>query len=176
MIESLMAFDLNKWIEENKDNFKPPRGSKALFRDKQLLIIVVGGPNVRGDFHVTDSPEFFYQLKGDIVIEYFEDGKRLKTVVKEGEVALMPSMVPHSPQRPAGTIGLVIERVRRPDDADGFHWHCNRCDAQLHQAEKWDGKVLKDAIELTKEFESSEQLRTCNQCGYVQPVADGPRI
>ena len=160
----------------NKDGLQPPMGSKALFKDKQLIMIVVGGPNTRGDFHVTDSPEFFYQLKGDIVIEYIEDGKRLKAAVKEGEVALMPSMVPHSPQRPAGPLGLVIEWVRRPDEADGFHWYCNSCDAKLVELSKWDGKVLKDARELTSEFESSEQNRTCKQCGYVQPVAEGPRI
>ena len=106
MIDSLVPFDLKGWIEENKDSFQPPMGSRVLYNDPQLIMIVVGGPNTRGDFHVTDSPEFFYQIQGDIVIEYFEDGKRLRSEVKEGQVALIPAMVPHSPQRPAGTVGL----------------------------------------------------------------------
>ena len=75
MLQSIVPFNLQQWIEENKDSFQPPMGSKVLFKDPQLLMIVVGGPNVRGDFHVVDSSEFFYQLKGDMVIEYIEDGK-----------------------------------------------------------------------------------------------------
>jgi 3-hydroxyanthranilate 3,4-dioxygenase len=176
MIDSLVPFDLKGWIEENKDSFTPPMGSRVLYKDPQLIMIVVGGPNTRGDFHVTDSPEFFYQIQGDIVIEYFEDGKRLRSEVKEGQVALIPAMVPHSPQRPAGTVGLVIERKRRPDEADGFEWYCNKCDAKLHQAEKWDGRTLRSIGELTAGFESEESQRTCKSCGHVQPVADGPRL
>ncbi len=176
MIESLVPFNLQQWIKENGDSFRPTGGSKTVFKDSQLMIFVSAGPNTRGDFHVTDSPEFFYQLEGGIVIEYIEDGKRLKSRVQEGEVALMPGMVPHSPQRPAGTLGLVIERIRRPDDSDGFHWYCNNCDAKLYEVAKWDGKVLRDSQELTREFESNEQHRTCKKCGKVQPIADGPRI
>ena len=176
MIDSLVPFDLKGWIEENKDSFNPPTGSKVLYQDPQLIMIVVGGPNTRGDFHVTDSPEFFYQLQGDMVIEYFEGGKRLRSELKEGQVALIPAMVPHSPQRPAGTVGLVIERKRRPDDPDGFHWYCNKCDAKLYEASKWDGKVLRDIHDLTREFESSPELRTCKSCGHEQPVAHGPRV
>lgn len=176
MIDSLVPFDLKGWIGENKELFQPPIGSKVLYQDPQLIMIVVGGPNTRGDFHVTDSPEFFYQIQGDIAIEYFEDGKRLTSEVKEGQVALIPAMVPHSPQRPAGTVGLVIERKRRPDEADGFEWHCNKCDTKLYEAEKWNGKTLRNIRELTEEFESHEELRTCKGCGYVQPVADGPRV
>lgn len=176
MIESLVPFNLQQWIKENEDAFQPSGGAKTVFKDSQLMIFVSAGPNTRGDFHVTDSPEFFYQLKGDIVIEYIEDGKRLKSNVREGEVALMPAMVPHSPQRPAGTLGLVIERTRRPDDSDGFQWYCDNCDAKLYEAVKWDGKVLREPKELTREFESSQDHRTCKQCGKVQSIADGPRV
>ena len=176
MIESLAPFNLQQWIKENEHAFQPSGGVKTVFNDSQLMIFVSAGPNSRGDFHVTDSPEFFYQLKGDLVIEYIENGKRLKSNVREGEVALMPAMVPHSPQRPAGTLGLVIERIRRPDDSDGFQWYCDNCDAKLYEAAKWDGKVLRDSQELTSEFESHQGRRTCKQCGQVQSLAGGPRI
>ena len=176
MIESLVPFNLQQWIKENGDAFQPSGGVKTVFKDSQLMIFVSAGPNTRGDFHVTGSPEFFYQLKGDIVIDYIEDGKRLRSHVREGEVALMPAMVPHSPQRPAGTLGLVVERIRRPDDPDGFQWYCDNCDAKLYEAVKWDGKILRDSQELTREFESHRDRRTCKQCGNVQSLATGPRV
>jgi 3-hydroxyanthranilate 3,4-dioxygenase len=174
--ESLTPFNIEEWIAANRGAFQPPLKSKTLYEDPQLLIMVVGGPNQRGDFHVTDSPEFFWQLEGSMVIEYMESGERKRVTVGPGEVAMIPAMVPHSPQRPAETIGLIVERRRRPDEPDGFHWYCNNCNNKLSEASKWDGRVLKTARECFEEFENDESRRTCSRCGQVQPVGAAPRV
>ena len=46
--------------------------------------------------------------------------------MKEGEVFLLPSRIPHSPNRPEeGSLGLVIERERLEGEMDGMRWYTN---------------------------------------------------
>jgi len=131
--------------------------------------MVIHGPNARRDFHVDPSDEIFYMLQGDMILEYIEGGRRREQVIREGEIMLMPALTPHAPHRPAGTWGLVIEVKRRPDQTESLQWFCERCDALLHEVTMHVAdieKQLKSAIEL---FDASVDLRTCRQCGHVQP-------
>ena len=47
------------------------------------------------------------------------DGERVDIPIRQGEILLLPPRVPHSPQRFADTVGLVVERKRLPEELDG---------------------------------------------------------
>lgn len=168
---SLMPpFNLAAWIEEHRELLKPPVGNKMVWQDREFLVMVVGGPNRRKDFHVEDGEEFFYQVEGDITLRVMEDGKPRDIAIREGEIFLLPAGVPHSPQRPADTVGLVIERQRRAGEVDHLRWYCESCGEVLHDAafELEDlGSQLKPIIE---NFYAREELRTCKACGTVMDV------
>ena len=109
----LHAFNFQKWIDENQHLLKPPVGNKKVFEDGDMTVQVVGGPNARTDYHDDPVEEFFYQLKGDMVLKVVDDGKFYDVPIREGEVFLLPPHVPHSPQRPQeGSVGLVVEAAR----------------------------------------------------------------
>src|SRR5256885_838531 len=132
--EPLTAFNLKRWISEHSDLLKPPVGAEMIWKDSQFMIMIIGGPNARRDFHTNPADEFFYQLEGDMVLEYIDaTGKRRGEPIREGDVLLMPANTPHSPQRPSNTVGLVVERVRGPDEPEGFAWYCEQCDKKLYE-------------------------------------------
>jgi 3-hydroxyanthranilate 3,4-dioxygenase len=166
----LSTHNLKAWVEENRHLLKPPVGNKMVWQDRDFLVMVVGGPNQRKDFHIEEGEEFFYQIEGDITLRVMEDGKPRDIPIREGEIFLLPAGVPHSPQRPAGTVGMVIERRRRESEDDHLRWYCDKCgdilfDSQFHLVDL--GKQLKPIIE---EFYSREDLRTCKKCGTVMQV------
>jgi 3-hydroxyanthranilate 3,4-dioxygenase len=169
---SLPVYNLSAWIEENRSLLKPPVGNKMVWSDSEFLVMVVGGPNLRKDFHIEDGEEFFYQVEGDITVRIMEDGKPRDIPIKQGEMFLLPAGIPHSPQRPANTVGLVIERQRKTGELDHLRWYCEQCGEVLHDAafQLVDlGKQLKPVIE---EFYASESQRTCKHCATVmQPPA-----
>lgn len=122
-----LPFNLSQWIEANRDSLKPPIGNRQLFKDQwqNLLVMMVGGPNNRPDFHDDPGEELFIQLKGDVTLKLIDPVTRVRSevVVKEGEIFLLPSHVRHSPQRPEGCVGLVIERYRQPGEIDALEWY-----------------------------------------------------
>src|SRR3954453_3474694 len=101
---------LHKTIEQHRNEMKPPVSNKYLYDGEDFFVMIINGPNARNDFHVTNSEEFFYQLKGDIVVRIVEDGQIKDMIVREGNTFFVPGNVPHSPTRPPGTLGMVIER------------------------------------------------------------------
>jgi 3-hydroxyanthranilate 3,4-dioxygenase len=171
----LVSKDLWQWIEENRDSFEPPVGNKVVWEDSQYTAMVVRGPNARRDFHIDPSDEIFFQLKGDIVVEHLDpQAKRQRTLLGEGEIFLLPAMVPHSPHRPAGSWGLVIEIKRRPDQTESLLWLCERCDAQLHQVTMHVADIERELKTAIESFDASDDLRTCRSCGYIQPAKAAP--
>ena len=125
-------FNFKKWIDEHRDRLKPPVGNAQVYKDAQdLIIMVVGGPNSRKDYHYDEGEEFFYQIEGDIVVKIIDDGKPRDIHIKEGEIFLLPARVPHSPQRGPNTVGMVIEKVRSETEMEGFLWYCENCGHKL---------------------------------------------
>ena len=166
-MEGLQAFNFRRWIDEHRSALKPPVGNKRVFHDSEFIIMVVGGPNSRKDYHVDPAEEFFYQLEGDIVLGTVQDGRIVDVPIREGEILLLPPRVPHSPRRPANTVGLVIERERRAGELDGFQWYCERCGNLLHEdffALTNIETQLKPAFDR---FYASSERRTCSRCGAV---------
>jgi 3-hydroxyanthranilate 3,4-dioxygenase len=162
--------NLQAWIEEHRGLLKPPVGNKMIWQDSEFMVMAVGGPNQRKDFHVEEGEEFFFQVEGDITLRIIENGKIRDIPIKQGEMFLLPPGIPHSPQRPANTVGLVIERRRAEEERDHLRWYCEQCGELLYDAnfQLVDlGKQLKPIIE---QFYADETLRTCKKCGHVMPV------
>ncbi len=162
-------FNMNKWIEENKQFLKPPIGNKQVYLDNEdYIVMVVGGPNGRKDYHFEDGEELFYQFKGDITLKIInEDGTPEDIAIKEGEMFLLPPRIPHSPQRPADTIGLVIERYRRDGEMDQLMWFCENCNNKLHEASFPMTDIVNQLPVVMNAFMNSEELRTCDKCATV---------
>jgi 3-hydroxyanthranilate 3,4-dioxygenase len=165
----LMPFNLQKWIDENRDILKPPINNKNLYKEAgDFIVMAVGGPNARKDYHYNESEELFYQLEGEMTVFAQIDGKKQEITIKEGEMFLLPSNTPHNPVRPANTIGLVIERVRKGTNmSDGLFWFCDECNNPLHHYRFPLENIESDFQIRFKEFYNSEELRTCKQCGHV---------
>ena len=166
-MESLHAFNFRQWIDEHRAQLKPPVGNKRVFRDGDFIIMVVGGPNARKDYHVDPGQEFFYQLEGDMVLRTIQDGRRVDVPIRAGEVLLIPPNMPHSPQRPAATVGLVIERARRPGELDGFQWYCEHCGEKLYEEFFPLTDIEKQFPPVFERFFASREKRTCRRCGTV---------
>jgi 3-hydroxyanthranilate 3,4-dioxygenase len=168
-VRGLVAFDLWRWIEENRAAFEPPVGNKVIWEDSQFTAMVVRGPNARRDFHVDPSDEIFYMLRGAMRLEYMEDGRRHERIIREGELCLLPALVPHSPHRPADTWGLVIEVKRRPEQTESLLWFCERCQRLLHEVTMHVADIERELKTAIEHFDRSLGLRTCGGCGHVQP-------
>lgn len=165
-------FNLFKWIEENRDLLKPPVGNKNLYKEAgDFIVMIVGGPNARKDYHYNESEELFFQLEGDILVKIQEDGQSKDVHIKEGDMFLLPANVPHSPIRGENTVGLVIERVRKGTDLmDGLMWFCDNCNHSLKTYKFKLDNIEKDFLPRFKEFYSSKENRTCDKCGTVMEV------
>lgn len=161
-------FNLQQWIDENRDLLKPPVGNKNLYADAgDYIVMIVGGPNARKDYHYNETEELFYQLEGDILVKVQEDGKAVDVPIRAGEMFLLPGKVPHSPIRPEGSVGLVIERKRIPEHTDGLLWFCDSCNNKLHETYFNLSNIEKDFLPRFRKFYASEELRTCDVCGTV---------
>jgi len=169
-------FNFKSWIEENRHLLKPPVGNKQLFDEKTgMIIMMVGGPNQRVDFHDDPVEEFFYQLEGDMVLKIAEGGSIYDVPIREGEVFVLPPHVRHSPQRPVpGSIGLVVEGNRQEGQLDGFEWYCFECGARVHRVEVELKDIVKDLPPLYESFYSDRAARTCPQCGALHPGKEPP--
>jgi len=167
---ALGALNLKQWVEEHRDLLKPPVGNKMVWQDSDFLVMVVGGPNQRKDFHIEDGEEFFYQIEGDITVRIIEDGEVRDVEIKEGEMFLLPAGIPHSPQRPAGTVGMVIERQREVGELDHLRWYCEDCGEVLRDAAFQLEDLGKQLKPIIQEFYGSEEQRTCAKCGAVMAV------
>lgn len=163
-----LPFNFKKWIDENRDKLKPPVGNAQVYHQtKDFIIMVVGGPNSRKDFHYNESEEFFYQLEGDINVKIFEEGKIKNIEIKEGEIFLLPAKIPHSPIRGENTVGLVVEKIRQTEDVDGFIWFCENCEHKLYEEYFKLVDIVTQFPPIMVRFYNNVNLRTCVNCGEI---------
>jgi len=168
-VKSLIAFNLKQWIDEHRHLLKPPVCNQQVFDENDFIVMIVGGPNSRTDYHVDEGPELFYQLEGHMLLRTIQDGKRVDVEIGEGEILLLPPRVPHSPQRFADTAGLVVERKRLPEELDGFQWYCENCDNLLYEEFLYVDDIVGQLPPVFDRFYGSEENRTCDRCGTVMP-------
>lgn len=158
--------NFQKWIEENRHLLKPPVSNKVIHKGKDFIVMVVGGPNERTDFHVNETEEWFYQLEGSIFLKTIKDGKFEDIHLNAGDVFLLPPKVPHSPQRSAGSIGIVIERVRDEKNIDGLQWYCKSCGTKLYEEFFPLKNIETDFPAVFDRYYNSAHVK-CAKCGTV---------
>lgn len=163
--------NIQKWLVENGDLLKPPVNNYCLHRGG-FTVMVVGGPNARTDYHVNQTPEYFYQHTGHMYLKVVDDGEFKDIIIREGDSFLLPGNVPHNPVRFSNTVGLVVEQDRPQGMDDEIRWYCSGCKQICHQIvfHCFDlGVQVKDAIQS---FDKDEKARTCENCGtfnYSKP-------
>lgn len=169
-MQSLTAFNFQKWIDDNRHLLKPPVCNQQVFEENDFIVMVVGGPNSRSDYHYDEGPEFFYQLEGEMLLRTIQDGERVDIPIHAGEVLLLPPKVPHSPQRFADSVGLVVERKRLPAELDGFMWFCDQCNNKLYEEYLYIDDIVGQLPPVFERFYGSEEHRRCDQCNTVMPA------
>ncbi len=163
------AFNLQQWIDEHRHLLKPPVGNKCIV-DGDFIIMIVGGPNARTDYHWDEGPEFFLQIEGEMVLKVQEDGRVRDIPIRAGEMFYLPPRTPHSPQRAENSIGLVIERKRLAHEKDGLLWFCERCNHKLFEEFFTLENVEVDFLAVFERFYRSVERRTCQACGHLNPA------
>ena len=165
MSKLVQPLNFKKWIEDNRHLLKPPVGNKQVWKDGEYIVMVVGGPNNRKDYHYNETPEFFYQLEGDMVLKIIDgQGDMIDVDIKEGDIYLLPGKVPHSPQRKANTVGLVIEYPRSPGMMDALEWYCEKCGNQLYREAFALDNIETDLPIIFDRYYSDKEKCTCSEC------------
>ncbi len=166
----LQAFNFKNWINDHRELLKPPVGNKCLYSDGTFIVMVVGGPNLRTDFHINQTDEFFYQLEGDIFLRIYDENEQHQKVkeipIREGEVFMLPAGVPHSPQRSENSVGLVVEKTREAHERDGLRWYCAKCHEKLYQEFFHLDNIETQFPPVFQRYYDSEHVR-CKNCEHV---------
>ncbi len=165
MNNRMKPLNFKKWISEHRHLLKPPVGNQQIWEDTDFMITVVGGPNARNDYHINQSEEFFYQVEGNINLRLWVDDQPQDFEIAEGEIFLLPPSIPHSPQRPAGSIGLVIERKRNANEIDSLVWFCENCKTQVYKESFQLTDIVKQFPPLFERFYNTPENCTCKKCG-----------
>jgi 3-hydroxyanthranilate 3,4-dioxygenase len=170
MSKLVSPLNFKAWIEENRHLLKPPVGNKVVWNDTDFIVMVVGGPNSRKDYHYNETPEFFYQIEGDIVLKIIDNGTPKDVHIKEGDIYVLPPKVPHSPQRGANTVGLVIEYKRPEGMKDALLWFCESCTTKLYEEDFTLDNIETDMPKIFDKYYGDEGKRVCPNCGaLMQP-------
>ena len=156
--------NFKKWIDDNRHLLKPPVGNKLIYENAEFIVMVVGGPNTRDDYHIDPGEEFFYQIEGDMVLKVIDEGKPVDIPICQGDVFLLPSNVPHSPQRPANSLGLVIERKRMVGELDGFAWYCRQCNDRVYEEFFQLENIVTQLPSIFERFYAKEENQICRKC------------
>jgi 3-hydroxyanthranilate 3,4-dioxygenase len=160
-------FNFKQWIDEHRHLLKPPVGNQCVYEDSDFIVMVVGGPNSRKDYHFNEGEEFYYQLEGNMVLKIIDDGKPVDMHINEGDIFLLPPRTPHSPQRPANTVGMVIERKRETKELDGFLWYCDVCGNKVYEIYEYVTDIVKQLPPIFDRFYDNKENCTCKNCGNV---------
>jgi 3-hydroxyanthranilate 3,4-dioxygenase len=182
-----MPFNLQQWIDDHREQLKPPVCNKQIFEQDDYIVMVVGGPNNRSDFHYNETPELFFQLEGEMVLSIVnseeqdcyptlcdDTAKRSeKTVefidipIKAGEIFLLPPKVLHSPQRFENSVGLVVEQKRAQGQQDALFWFCPQCKAPLYNEQFYLDNIETDLPIIFDNFYSKAENCQCKKCGFT---------
>ncbi|MGH8427347.1 MAG: 3-hydroxyanthranilate 3,4-dioxygenase [Gammaproteobacteria bacterium] len=166
-MDTLKPFPLKAWIDKHRHLLKPPVGNKQIFENDEFIVMAVGGPNSRKDYHYDAGPELFYQLEGEMLLKTMQDGKPVDIPIRAGEMLLLPGTVPHSPLRFPDSVGLVVERRRQSGELDGLLWFCENCHAKLYEEYFVLHDIEKDFPPVFDRFFGSKENRSCKNCGAV---------
>lgn len=140
-----------------------------------MTVMIVGGPNARTDYHINETPEFFYQYKGRMLLKTIQtiDGKEgfVDVYINEGELFLLPANTPHNPVRFADTVGVVIEQPRPEGSVDRLRWYCQDCGEKVYEAGFHCTDLGTQIKEAVNAFKADEEKRKCGKCGATCDTA-----
>jgi len=162
--------NLKQWIDQHRDLLKPPVCNKEVYPHGDYIIMIVGGPNGRRDYHYNEGAEFFYQLEGQMTLKTIQSDEPVDYSLNAGDIFLLPPKIPHSPVRFENSVGLVVESKRRPEEQDGLMWFCDQCYQKLYEEYFHLTSIEKDFLPVFDRFVESESLRTCKHCQYITPA------
>ena len=165
------SFEFAEWLAANRAQLKPPTAGYTVMSGKDFMITVVGGPNLRTDYHINPFEEFYHQLEGTMTLRIRRDGTPFDIAIGAGETYLLPARVPHAPQRPAGTVGLIMERVRKPGELDIHEWYCERCNLLLFSKEAFLEVLERDMPKVFAAYYADPANQLCGNCGHENPRA-----
>lgn len=166
----LPPFNLLKWINTNQDKLKPPVCNKVVYQDHNFILMVVGGPNQRKDFHINQGAEIFYQLKGSMLLKILDSDNFIRAIpIEEGEIFQLPPNVPHSPQRFKDTIGLVVECTRQKNQLDTLLWLCDNCNNRMYSEDFYLENVETDFAPV---FARQKEYINNHCCQYCTTTTD----
>lgn len=141
-----------------------------------MTVMIVGGPNARTDYHINETPEFFYQYKGRMLLKTVDQGKFRDIYINEGELFLLPANTPHNPVRFVDTVGVVIEQPRPESSLDRLRWYCQNCGEKVHE-DAFHCTDLGSQIKAgVNKFKDDEAARKCKNCGELCDVAPKPEV
>jgi 3-hydroxyanthranilate 3,4-dioxygenase len=186
MAKFSMPFNLQQWIDENREQLKPPVCNKQIFQQDDYIVMVVGGPNNRSDFHYNETPELFYQLEGEMILTIVEndeqdcypqlpnnDGSQHEKkivfsdiAINAGEIFLLPPKVLHSPQRFENSVGLVVEQKRAQGQKDALFWFCQHCKNPLYSEQFYLDNIETDLPIVFNNFYENVNNCQCKKCGH----------
>lgn len=172
----LTPLNLKAWIDEHRHLLKPPVGNQQVWKDRDFIVMIVGGPNARKDYHVNQTEELFYQVEGDITLKVIENGQKRDIPIRQGDIFLLPPGIPHSPQRPANTVGMVVERQRPAGMKDHLRFYCEKCGTVVYEPE-FDMKDIVNQLKTIMEAywaPGNVAQRTCKKCGTVMEPPPKP--
>lgn len=165
-INTRAPFKVSEWIEKFRDDLKPPICVKEIWKDGDLQVFVVGGPNSRTDYHINPKEEMFFQVQGNMVLRILEKGRPKDIAINEGELFLLPARVPHSPQRFANTIGFVQEVRRAEGELDQMLWICEKCFTPTYSEKFFNDDNEKCLPPVVERYMSDPAHKKCPKCHH----------
>jgi len=167
------ALNLPKWLRENADKLTPPVNNYCLYDGGDFIVMAVGGPNERNDYHVNETEEWFYQHRGSMLLRVVDDNTFRDIDIAEGEMFLLPANTPHNPVRFANTVGVVIERKRPEASIDRLRWYCRsgkHSEPHIIREDAFHCTDLGTQLKpLIRRWQEDEAGRKCGECGWVAP-------
>lgn len=165
------VFNFDAWIAEHEGQLKPPVNNKQMYeRVDDFIVMVVGGPNQRTDYHFDPYEEWFYQYRGNMHVDLMTADGPHRVDITEGSMWMLPRNTYHSPQRPeAGSIGIVVERIRGEGTLEKFAWFCPNCNTKVHEVELQVRDIVVDLPPVFTAFYESDEGRNCPSCGTKHP-------
>jgi len=169
----LAPLDLKAWIDEHRHLLAPPVGNAMVWKDSDFQVMVIGGPKPAERLsRRSERGALLPSSRATLSSASSRTANAGTSRSARARCCCSRPSSPTAPSRGSGTIGLVIERQRKPGETEALRWYCDRCGKVLHEAtlRVTDlGVQLKPVIES---FYADESLRTCKKCGAVlQPPA-----
>ena len=109
----------------------------------------------------------FGEVVATPILKVIENGNSKDIHIREGEIFLLPPKVPHSPQRGANTVGLVIEYPREKGVQDALLWFCESCTTKLYEEDFTVENIETDMPKIFDNYYSDKEKRSCPNCNAI---------